>query len=246
MSWDTVTSYTDQTASPSTAWGSVLSYQPRSLSSVLASPAPVTGDFGTHRPGLEVFSPNQTSTDTNFGVPMGTPVQAPKGHWQVEHTYSTASPVGGPRNGENNGYGNEILLKNTQTGEQIRLQHLKDVMTHPGDIVVGGMQLGTSGDSGNSTGPNVGAELIDKNEKYQDIMKSEYAPDVATGSGGQGGGGSFRKALPSEIVERTLKAKGDARRFRLLADFPEAKHPETMTRKEQDQFLRAATKRRYH
>ena len=122
--------------------------------------------FGNYNPGLEL-----TKSGINYGVDInankGDKVSLPPGEeWEVIESYG-----GG---GWNEGYGNSVKAKNRLTGETIRISHLKDVYTTPGEVIKGGSMIGTIGTTGNTTGPHADIEMQDPKGDYQDIMESRY------------------------------------------------------------------------
>lgn len=137
---------------------------------ILPVAAKVTQVFGNRNPAIEIFSKG-INTGTDFAVAKGTPVSLPPGNWQVIKSFSGAKE--GAR-GANSGYGNSILAKNTDTGETIRFSHLSRVNVKPGQAVRGGMVVGLSGNTGNSTGPHLDVEYRDKSGKLADILRSRY------------------------------------------------------------------------
>ena len=141
---------------------------------VLPAKSEITQKFNTYNPDLETFSQGY-SRDTNFAAEHGTPISTPPGQWKVEGTYNQDSPQGYAGNGDNNGYGNYVIVKNTKTGEKLLFEHMADVNVKPGRIVSGNVPLGSVGSSGNATGPNLGVEYYDENGNLSDILSSNYA-----------------------------------------------------------------------
>jgi murein DD-endopeptidase MepM/ murein hydrolase activator NlpD len=150
---------------------------PNMQGTVLPVAAPITQHAGNYNPGVEVYS-HGYARDTNFAVPAGTPAALPPGTWKVVNTYNQANPVGYLHNGENQGYGNDVVAVNTQTGDRIIEQHLSRVQAHPGQILQGGTVIGSTGSSGNTTGANLGIELTDRNGRIIDITRTPYMAGV--------------------------------------------------------------------
>lgn len=134
----------------------------------------VTQKFDNYNPDLEIFS-NDRSRDTNLSADMNTPVSLPPGQWQVEKVYNQAPAVGAPRDSTNQGYGNMIKARNSQTGESLLYEHLASVNAQQGQVVSGGVPIAQTGASGNATGPNLGIEYEDKTGKLGEVLNSPYA-----------------------------------------------------------------------
>jgi len=73
----------------------------------------------------------------------------------------------------NSGWGNSVIIKNTETGETIRRSHLDKVMVLPGQEVTG-RAIGTTGRTGKSTGYHQDVEYTDSNGRLSDYLKSPY------------------------------------------------------------------------
>lgn len=147
---------------------------------VLEQPGVVTQKFG-NRSSVERFS-GGVNYGTDIAVPKGTKVAAPPGEWKVVDAFSSAQAEG-PNNRQrsiNSGYGNSVLLQNTQTGEKVRYSHLTmgGVGVKPGQVIKGGQVVGLTGATGNTagrTGQHLDLEYYDSNGKIRDVMKSPYA-----------------------------------------------------------------------
>lgn len=108
----------------------------------------------------------------DLAVPEGTPLFAPSGaDWVVVDAYSGANG----RGMQNDGYGNSVLMKNTKTGETIRMSHLSRVGTQVGDVIKGGTPIGLSGQTGHATGPHVDVEYVDEKGRLSNVLQSPYA-----------------------------------------------------------------------
>lgn len=125
----------------------------------------VTQQFGEYNPAIEIFS-GGVNQGTDVAAKEGTPLTIPTGTWKVIDSYSGEDM--------NSGYGRSVFVENTQTGEKIRLSHLNNVDVQPGETVTRGDILGTSGVTGNTTGPHVDIEYYDENGNLSDIMNSAY------------------------------------------------------------------------
>ena len=147
--------------------------------SLLNGQAVVTQEFG-NRSGVEKYS-GGINYGTDFAVPRGTKVAAPPGEWEVVEAFNGAK-VEGPRNkqgGINRGYGNSVLIQNKQTGEKMRMSHLRvgGVNVKPGQVVKGGTVLGETGASGNTagrTGQHLDLEYYDSKGKIANVRTSPY------------------------------------------------------------------------
>lgn len=158
---------------------------------------------------------------TDIIVPKGTKVAAPPGQWKVVEAFNGAT-VEGPQNKQghlNKGYGNSVLIQNTETGEKLRMSHLTPggVYVKPGQTIEGGTVLGATGASGNTagrTGQHLDLEYYDAKGKISDPMKSSYA-GFFTGKATQQGTmpeqsvspvqvGALNGAAPQAISEQPL------------------------------------------
>ena len=177
--------------------------------SIIPGKVQITQAFGNYNPSLE---PNKSGRNwgVDFGVKVGTPLALPPGQWQVVQTFSGAKQKGRVGNRENSGYGNSVLVMNPQTGETMRFSHLSGVAVQPGKVYQGGTVLGTSGASGNVTGPHLDLEYKNAQGQFKDITKSPYARSIfgqGQTSGGQGMGGGFNlKDVGNKIASLYKKA----------------------------------------
>lgn len=140
---------------------------------ILKTPTQVTQSFGTVNP-IEPTAGHKAG-DTNYAAQENTPVSVPQGQWYIQSAYNQADPKGAPGNYTNQGYGNDVIAQNTQTGEKLHFLHLAGTQVKPGDIVSGNTVVGTTGNSGNSTGPNLGVEYYDPQGNIGDFEQSPYA-----------------------------------------------------------------------
>ncbi len=134
----------------------------------------ITQSFGNYNPSLEVFSGGK-ALDTNFAANPNTPVHVPHGQWYVISAYTGAAPEGYVGNPANEGYGNDVMIQNTKTGDKLHFIHLAGVNVKPGQIINGAPIVGMTGSSGNATGPNLGVEYYNSEGKLGDVMQSPYA-----------------------------------------------------------------------
>lgn len=165
---------------------------------VIPGGAPVTQSFGKYNPELEP-NPSGRNWGVDFGVKEGTPLAVPPGEWVVDDAYSGSNKRGFVGNTKDNaGYGNSVLVRNTKTGETMRFSHLSGVNVKPGQSLKGGTVIGTSGATGNVTGPHLDLEYK-VNGQFQDVTKSPYAQYLF----GKGmGGGNPIQVLTSMMKKR--------------------------------------------
>jgi murein DD-endopeptidase MepM/ murein hydrolase activator NlpD len=141
---------------------------------IIPKAAPITERFGQNQPGVEVFSHGFTS-GTGIGVKTGTPLATPPGKWKVVESYDQAPQKGYIGNGAGQGWGNNVVIQNEQTGESLRYSHLSDVHVAQGDEINGSRVIGLSGQSGNTTGDHLNLEYIDPKGQPGDVLQSQYA-----------------------------------------------------------------------
>lgn len=141
---------------------------------VLLGQAPrVTQAFGVKNPSVEVFNRQGINTGTDYGVGVGTPVTLPQGNWKVVQAYAGASGRGYIGNKQNTGYGNSVMVQNTDTGEKMRLSHLSEVYVSPGQVLKGGT-IAKSGATGNVTGPHLDLEYYDAKGNLGNVDNSSF------------------------------------------------------------------------
>lgn len=133
------------------------------------SDAKMTQAFG-NRSSVESFS-GGVNLGTDWAVKEGTPLALPPGEWVVESVFQGAKP--GNRNA-NFGSGNMVRVRNSKTGETLAFEHLKGVAVQSGQVLNGGTIIGTSGNTGNSTGPHVSIPYKNPQGQYQDVRTSPY------------------------------------------------------------------------
>ena len=130
----------------------------------------ITQKFG-NRNDIEQFS-GGINNGTDFATPEFTPVYLPKGKWEVLDAYNQAEG-GYLGDATNQGWGNSVLVKNHDTGEQLRMSHLSRVGVDKGQIIDGGM-VGLTGATGNNTGPHLDAEYYNPDGSLGDIEQTDY------------------------------------------------------------------------
>jgi len=147
---------------------------------ILAKRGPITQRFG-QKSKYDIYSKG-INWGTDFAVPTGTRVSLPNGQWKVVESFSGAKAQG-PNNrqrGANRGYGNSVLVENTETNERLRFSHLSQVIEglEKGMSARGGTTVGFSGATGNvagKTGQHLDVEYYKKRGVLADITKSSYA-----------------------------------------------------------------------
>jgi len=143
---------------------------------ILPTVTKVTQMAGT-RNSVEAYS-GGVSRDTNFRAAIGTDVALPPGTWKIVSSYNGADNHGvkGRTRSANQGYGNAVMAVNQENGDKMIFQHLSAAEAKEGDVLKGGTRIGKTGNSGNSTGPNLGIEYQDKDGRIREVTRSQYAP----------------------------------------------------------------------
>jgi len=145
----------------------------------------VTQAFNVYNPSLERFSPGGRNIGVDLEANSGTPVYTPQGSWKVVESYNGAKGQGHIGNNENRGYGNSVLIQNTDTGEKLRTSHLSEVGATQGQVLTAGLPIGKTGATGNVTGPHLDLEYYDKSGKLGDASKTTYVNNVFNPISGQ-------------------------------------------------------------
>lgn len=187
---------------------------PKGNVGLLAKMGPVTQTFG-QKSKYDVFSKG-ISPAHEVAVPVGTALNTPPGDWKVVGAYTAANPKGFIGNFEGQGWGNYVRLQNTKTGEIIGYNHMNSVNVQPGQVVKGGMSVGSSGMSGNATGPHVAITYRNALGQVGNFATSPYARYLGGGispseagsvayapdQGAQDGGREARNTLASASVAK--------------------------------------------
>lgn len=155
--------------------------QQTSGNSPILSQSPTIGTQFGAKQSADIYS-GGVNYGTDFIVPKGTKITAPPGKWKVVSAFNGAKAEG-PKNsqrGINQGYGNSVLLENTETGEKMRFSHLTigGVAVKPGQEVSGGDVIGLSGATGNTagqTGQHLDLEYYNSKGRISDVMRTPYA-----------------------------------------------------------------------
>lgn len=136
-------------------------------------PTKVTQAFGVKNPKIEKFTKGGVNTGTDLAAAIGTPVNLPPGNWKVVEAFRGDKGRGFIGNKTNRGYGNSILVQNSDTGEKIRLSHLSEVYVTPGQVLRGGT-VAKTGATGNVTGPHLDLEYYDARGQLGDINRATF------------------------------------------------------------------------
>jgi len=126
----------------------------------------VTQPFGNYNPALyRGINPSMTNTGVDLALPEGSPVLLPQGNWQVED-------IAG---GYNRGYGNSIMVRNTQTGETLRFSHLSKMTNIKRNQQISGNRvIGLTGRTGHTTGAHLDLEYRNPQGQFADALRSPY------------------------------------------------------------------------
>jgi len=138
----------------------------------------ITQAFGVRNPRVERFSRGGINRGVDLSAATGTPLYVPQGNWKVTETYSRARGKGYIGNRTNRGYGNSVVIVNTQTGEKMRLSHLSRVAVKPGQVLASGSLIGKSGATGNVTASHLDLEYKTSKGKFADASKTKYVKYV--------------------------------------------------------------------
>lgn len=134
----------------------------------LKKPYTITGWF----PNYGKDGSGEKHNGIDIGVPIGTPVYA-IADGEVIKTWNKCDPDGGKIGNMcgSRGTGNFVLYQMMQENKTyyVYVMHLEKAEVNAGDTIVKGQRIGTSGNSGNSTGPHLHIEIRDTNSsKYTD------------------------------------------------------------------------------
>lgn len=110
--------------------------------------APVSTSLAHPMPGSILTQGVHGYNSVDFGAPVGTPVYAANAG-----TVIVAKPTG-----YNGGYGSYVVIEHSN-GTQTLYAHLSKVSVAEGDTVTKGERIGSSGNTGRSTGPHLHFEV---------------------------------------------------------------------------------------
>jgi murein DD-endopeptidase MepM/ murein hydrolase activator NlpD len=127
---------------------------------------PITQQFGNYNPALyRGINKSMRNTGVDLRLPEGSPVTLPPGQWQVVEA----------NRGYNRGYGNSILVKNSQTGETLRFSHLSKMPNlRRGQTISGGGVIALTGKTGHATGPHLDLEYRNPQGQLANALTSPY------------------------------------------------------------------------
>ncbi len=128
----------------------------------LAIPAEITSVFGWRLNPVSGLWRMHTGTD--LAAPIGTPVLAVQAG-QVE----TADYLGG--------YGFSVILSHNQHQQETLYAHLSEMLVNPGQKVKQGEVIGLVGSTGNSTGPHLHFEVLQRTA--QGMVPVDAGPKLA-------------------------------------------------------------------
>lgn len=126
---------------------------------------------------------------TDFAGKAGTPVALPEGEWEV---VQARNDIKGRMTEDfsersNFGWGNSVVVRNTKTGEQMRMSHMKEGTVpdlKPGQTLSGGTVVGAIGNTGNThgaTGNHLDVEYYDAKGRRGDVLNSQYGSAFTSG-----------------------------------------------------------------
>jgi hypothetical protein len=123
----------------------------------------------------------------------------------------------------------------------IKIGQLNESQTTPKKIQGTALQKKPGRKNKTEKESNVLIKPFTKNDQKKSVttnVQARYAKETPKA-------GTGRRNTSAEIVKRAIETKSPTARQKLLSDFPEARNPEKMTRRQQDKFLRSASKARY-
>lgn len=142
------------------------------VSKMFGQTAKITQGYGNYNPELEPRSGINWGTDfvpESGGV--GSPIMNPFGS-ELEVVKVVDGHEGGSvgRFDQNQGYGNQVIVRRKDTGEILQLSHLnRGIGVKQGDVIQPGQQFAQMGSSGNVTGPHLDLEVFDQSGKVKDV-----------------------------------------------------------------------------
>jgi murein DD-endopeptidase MepM/ murein hydrolase activator NlpD len=146
------------------------------MTGILGAKGHVTQHYG-QQSQYDVFS-HKISPAYEIGIPVGTPVAAPPGRWKVIQAFGRARKNGFIGNRDGNGWGNNIRIKNMDTGEVVGYNHLNSLNVKNGEVIQGGVQVAETGKSGNATGPHIAITYKNSKGQVGDFEQTKYANSI--------------------------------------------------------------------
>jgi len=136
---------------------------------MLGKESPITQAYANYNPDIEPTTGGR-NWGTDFRSSVGT---------EIKNIFNSDLEVvrvadgygkGSLGNRDNDGFGNQIVVRRKDTGEVLDIAHLeKGINYKPGDIIKSGDVIAKTGESGNSSGPHVSIEAYDQNGTIKDI-----------------------------------------------------------------------------
>lgn len=156
------------------------------INAMFDRPARVTQEFGRYNPQLEPRSGINYGTDFAIDGSTGHPMKNPfNADLEVLSVVDGYGQGGIGRFDQNQGYGNQVVVRRSDTGEILKLNHLQSGIPYKaGDKIQPGQQIAKLGASGNVTGPHLDIEAFDPSGRVKDIAdiqpdpKTNFAPEV--------------------------------------------------------------------
>lgn len=188
----------------------------------IATPATILPqNKGISSPAGAKYSPfgrSGVNRGTDLLANIGDQVKLPSGRWEVLSVFDGARRGVDERRadfGVNGGWGNSVLVRNSDTGETLRFSHL-DVngvnigANSVGSVLPGGTVVGRVGVTGRTTGPHLDLEYT-KNGRLSPVEKSSYAGELFPSGGGKDKNNNWYKGIggPGDVKYELDKEKKD-------------------------------------
>jgi len=168
---------TQTAAKPATTTQSVIK---QAVSSIFGGKVTETQKFGNKN---NIYKSGVHGGEDYAGK-AGTPEYVPPGNWQAEKVVSNVNRPGFLGNySDNQGWGNQVILRNKDTGEKIAFNHLQKANLQQGTDVPSGSILGTMGTTGNSTGVHTDLRYTNAQGQNQPFSSSPYGKYIDQGFG---------------------------------------------------------------
>lgn len=132
----------------------------------------ISQDYANYNPSLEPRSGVNWGTDfVPVGMGAGAPMKNPFGaELRVIKVVDGFGSGGVGRFDQNGGYGNQVVVQRSDTGEILKLNHLqKGIGYKSGDVIQPGEQIARMGQSGNVTGAHLDIEVFDPDGRIKDV-----------------------------------------------------------------------------
>ena len=128
--------------------------------------------------------PEMTRMTSNFGVRISPIDHVRKMHTGIDISAPTGTPVNAWRDGtvvfasRRGGYGNMVAIRHAD-GSESYYAHLHGLSVIEGDIVEEGTQIGTVGNTGDSTGPHLHFEIRIKRRPINPLANADRHHQVS-------------------------------------------------------------------